>query len=380
MVRTYLAGLHKRVGEDDTGDTPLPFFIFLHVIQKLRAAHRPRLDLRTLCALYMEFQGGVRVGEAAGALRGWQAGRQTKIYPNRLEVLYQDRKKSNTTEVVTLTRHTAKSDLDAGQAVLDLADEWGVHVATNKDRATGESYQWLDSYVLRINLQGLDASAIQQLKNDIRSSPEGPGMPPADTDDGKKLRDHLCAGLEKRPTGDEHRRYVNVAIGQLDELATVPPGQNECSDHDRIPTSFTQWWLAGGWDAVPDPAPVLRTTVRGNLTSPMPYTPGSLAGTLKAEFEEAMDTAEQTRNPDAMDEIAVLPLSLSGRPKWNSHSCRRGGAKRAQDQAHESKAEIHDINRHYGWMEEAKRGGRKRQTAYASTLPVQRRLRVTSTW
>ena len=39
-----------------------------------------------------------------------------------------------------------------------------------------------------------------------------------------------------------------------------------------------------------------------------------------------------------------------------------------------------DINRHFGWMEEALKGGKKRAVAYASTLSVQRRLNVTIGW
>ena len=81
-----------------------------------------------------------------------------------------------------------------------------------------------------------------------------------------------------------------------------------------------------------------------------------------------------------LDEIAALPLSLSRRPKWNSHSCRRGGTKKARDTAVASEALADDINRHFGWAEEAMRGGKRRQAAYAGTLPVIRRLRVSSHW
>jgi hypothetical protein len=130
----------------------------------------------------------------------------------------------------------------------------------------------------------------------------------------------------------------------------------------------------------PDPAPLLLATGPGGVILPMAWTPGSLAAQLKAQFEAAAEAAESGGVQAELDEIATLPLSLSGQPRWNSHSCRRGGAKRARDLAHLSKAKSEDINRHFGWMEEAMRGGKRRAAAYASTLPVLRRLRVTSHW
>jgi hypothetical protein len=43
----------------------------------------------------------------------------------------------------------------------------------------------------------------------------------------------------------------------------------------------------------------------------------------------------------------------------------------------QSEAREEDINRHFGWLEEAMKGGKTRPVAYASTLPVGRRLAVT---
>ena len=76
----------------------------------------------------------------------------------------------------------------------------------------------------------------------------------------------------------------------------------------------------------------------------MPWQPGSLAGQLKSMIEEAAEHAEHCGDALVLDEIAALPLSLSGRPKWNSHSCRRGGTKKARDTAVASKALADDIN------------------------------------
>ena len=110
----------------------------------------------------------------------------------------------------------------------------------------------------------------------------------------------------------------------------------------------------------------------------MPYTPGSMSANLKNEFNQAYEHMIQNGTEDELMELASLRTTMQGKPKWNSHSCRRGGAKLSRYLMEDSEASEEDINRHFGWMEEALRGGKKRQVAYASTLPVPRRVRVTS--
>jgi hypothetical protein len=76
-------------------------------------------------------------------------------------------------------------------------------------------------------------------------------------------------------------------------------------------------------------------------------------------------------------ELKSMPSNIHGKPKWNSHSCRRGGAKRARETMNFTEAKEEDINRHFGWVEEALKGGKRRQVAYAGTLPPARRISVT---
>jgi hypothetical protein len=387
QVVRYLKGLRKRHGDDDTGDTPLPFCMFTQVMRSLLTSAKARLDSRALAALYLEYVGGVRVGEAAGDLRGWQAGRNTRIYGNRLEVFFQDRKTSQTCEVVTMARGTKLSGLDPDHALQVLEQQWGLSRKEARDPVTKEKYSYFDSNVLRLNLQGLQADEDRRakLQSDIMEAPAGPGFPGADTDEGRRLRKYLCGQVTRRANNKaaDHMRYVNVGIGEVEALATMPAGGR--ADADRIPTAFTQWWVDQGWEVTPEPAPLLRSTTSGGLPTTMPWAPGSLAGVLKREFEAAAAAVELSGSPEEQDELSVLPLSMSGVPKWNSHSCRRGGAKRARQLAHMTEgitpAQIdEDINRHFGWMEEALKGGKKRAVAYASTLSVQRRLNVTIGW
>ena len=240
-------------------------------------------------------------------------------------------------------------------------------------------FKYVDSYVVRLNLQGLDAEDIKTLKEDLELAPDGPGLPGGMKADGKKIRDELGVRAERRARSatPEYKRFINVGRGRLGELVTGITLFDPLED--GTPSPFTSWWLERGWEVNIEPAPMLLATCRGNTVLPMAWSPGSLAAQLKDEFEEAAAAALE-QNADASDEIAALPLSLSGKPKWNSHSCRRGGAKRARDTAKVSGAEPEDINRHFGWMEEALRGGKKRAAAYAATLSVLRRLAVTLYW
>jgi len=238
----------------------------------------------------------------------------------------------------------------------------------------------VDAYTLRLNLHGLTPEEIEELKHDIMRAPASLALPSATEDAGKKIREHLCRTVDQRASHEVQgpKRYVNVGLGCLEEFAVeTSPG---CPEDEMEPSEFAEWWLKQGWDVNPDPAPMLLSSVRGTTPVPMPWQPGSLAGQLKSMMEEAAEHAEHCGDALVLDEIAALPLSLSGRPKWNSHSCRRGGTKKARDTAVASEALADDINRHFGWAEEAMRGGKRRQAAYAGTLPVIRRLRVSSHW
>ena len=199
--------------------------------------------------------------------------------------------------------------------------------------------------------------------------------------DTKSVRENLCRAVGTRVMGDDNMRYINVAIGRLDELAVAE--EVGAGDEARRPSRLTKWWQDRGWSVMPDPAPVLRSTLAGSTPLAMPWHPGSLATRLRAHIVEAAEQAPGGGEIADQDETVVIPMSLGGKPKWGSHSCRRGGAKRARDLAHlwgASPDIYEDINRHFGWLEEAMKGGRKRQAAYASTLPVQRRIRVTKKW
>jgi hypothetical protein len=282
-----------------------------------------------------------------------------------VEVIYTDRKSSRTMEVVTLARNTENSGIDFGQDLYCLATEWGMAV-THVTKKGLEPYDMLDFAVVRLDLKGLSQARMEKLKATILSAPDGSGLGVASTEDGQSLRKELCKAVDNRWQGDKDHTYVNVACGTEKEMEE---GQG-----------ISAWWEEQGFSVLSEGGPLLLTTVagqKGRQPLMMPITPGSIAGELKALFDQTYRDLLDSEEPLDSEDISSLPTTPGGVPKWNSHSCRRGGARHARNLMLQSEAREEDINRHFGWLEEAMKGGKTRQVAYASTLPVGRRLAVT---
>lgn len=327
------------------------------------------------------------MGELGGGgdIRGLEGGPRTKIFHNRVEVKYTDRKTSDTLETVTLARNTLASNLDAGQDFLDLASAWGREVVTIKTQHGVEQYKYIDYYVLRLSLHGLLDPAINLLKEKLDEAPEGHGLG-FWNGDGQKIRDALKEYATRRVTMEQGKCYINVAEGTREELSHQPEGTHLPGDRDL--NALGRWWREQGFEVELNPGPLLCTTIAGSagrIPLMMPYTPGSLAANLRVEFMEAYEQVLAEGLEDEVQEVTDLPVGLHGVPKWNSHSGRRGGAKHARylmnnfdDLLHpERKTLPEDINVHFGWLEEALRGGKARQVAYASTTETTRRTAVT---
>ena len=286
---------------------------------------------------------------------------------------YTDRKTSDTLETVTIARDTGEhSGFDAGQVIEDLASNWDMDIKSVKATGNSESYKYVDFYVLRVNLNGRSQESIDEIIHDIRTAPTGCGLGGQSTQDGKRIREELVAAVKHRShhSRSEAERFVNVASGTYAEVRGI-----------------RHWWRQHGVsDDFSDqlPGPMLLTTVRGSrgtVPVPMAVTTGTLSSELKAHFEMAYDAVDFEADTDLANQLSALPSGLSGRPKWNTHSLRRGGAKLAREillaSGSTRSPTEEDINFHFGWFEEAMRGGKKRQTAYASTVPAQRRMSVT---
>ena len=367
-VKRFLKGLKGRIGDDDTGDTPLPLEMHRRIDRDLSNLRRPMLDSRLRGAAAMGFQGGVRADEFSGSTRGWEAGSHTRIYDNRVEVSYTDRKTSDTLETVTITRGTAASGFDIGGVIKDIATQWGMAVRRVAPTPASEAYEYLDHYVLRASLNGIRPEIADRLQTGLERAPDMCGLGKRHESTGQRIRAELSKAITERShhERDEADRFINLGMGTQAEIRKAEA-----------------WWKAQGIPAEllePLPGPMLLSTVRGSrgtVPVPMPVTTGTLSAELKARMQRAFEEIDFTENPELRDQLSALPTGLSGQPKWNTHSLRRGGTKLARETMLESGAREEDVNFHYGWQEEALKGGRKRQVAYAATVPAKRRMNVT---
>jgi hypothetical protein len=377
----------RRFGSDRDADTPLTYGMFVRLYRKLKRGKRPRLDSRLLMALILEYAGGVRVGEAAGAggRHGWEGGAHARTCANRVEV-YLDRAKNSTVrETVTISREM-ESGIDFGADLLEFAAAWGITVSEVTADSTLEAYSYFDTAVVRVSLNGMTPERVEELA--------------ADLDEAQQLHDRaipaLAAAARRRREQHDGARYVNVCEGTLDELAPlVPPGTRvpgreqpwwrpcleSCSDLEtgaRMPGADLLWWLERGYDASINDGPVLLSTIAGSraaVVSTMPWTPGALAAELRAEFKEVYADLLLNGSEEERRELASIPAGPLGLPKWASHSCRRGGTKRARDTRHLTGASEEDINRHFRWhTAEFKKN---MQVSYAGMLSAEQRMAVT---
>jgi len=360
-VKAIIKNLEKEIGTDRDADTPLTLSMFIRSLKKLRGHTQKLISTRDGSALVMGFQAGTRCGEEASDEHGWQLMKHTRIYQDRVEIRLDDSKMSTTAEFVTLARHTTgRAALDFGAMLYELAEAWGRKVIYSEKGEGGEEYDWIDFSVVRLNLQGMhgDTAALNELIDDIQGAP---GLTWHE-------RKHLMSVVVDRSNNKrEAARYINLYGGE----------ESEC---DRV----TAWWLSrrAFYDAKVVSGPALCSTLPGSGgTRPgfHTFSSGSLSSTYKKTFEEAFDELMEEQDEDAIKELSCLPANLSG-PKWNSHSCRRGGTKLAREirdaETDESlRATEADIDRHFRWVSDQLT--REQQIAYAGMLSAKQRCRVT---
>jgi len=399
-VKAVLKERDRRFGSDRGADTPLPLVMFTKVCARLRRRLRERLDSRLLLALIMEFMGGLRVGEAAGAgdRHGWQCGRRTRVFRDRVEVLLERSKASTAEEWVTVARHTEVSQVDLGAELKVHAKAWGLRWDAARSE-TGERYEFLDYAVARLSLDGFSAERMAEFEDHLRTQP---GM-------SERVVSHLSGAAPRRRALHAGARYVNMAGGTLEELLPRAPVSErqpgpeqfwwrpclmeglgepgavgglaaELKFGIRRPCPQLIWWLERGYDVRLLDGPMLGSTASGSraqVITHMPWTPGSLAGELKEHFEAAFLEVLQGSNPDERGQLSSLPMGGMGGPKWASHSCRRGGCKLARELnlGVPGGASEEDINRHFRWhTAETKKD---RQVSYAGMRDPSARVNVT---
>ena len=126
----------------------------------------------------------------------------------------------------------------------------------------------------------------------------------------------------------------------------------------------------GKWDADIANGPLLRPT-HGKFGLHQPMSVGAASKLVKEALQHA-DRVECAAGRPACD---VRPGAL---PKWGTHSCRRGGAKRALDTRGLSGVSPIQIDFHFGWDEMAHARDHPMQTMYAGTADRADRIKVTA--
>jgi len=178
-----------------------------------------------------------------------------------------------------------------------------------------------------------------------------------------RKRKHLMYWAQQKGENlNEESRYLNVAGGEREEMLKM-----------------CEWWGAqkGGYDVRVTAGPALTSSLQGSdgrFPSDQAYTPGSLMTTYKRVFEEAYETVLEFGSAVENDELSSLVAGIDG-PKWNSHSCRKGGTKRARELMDFSKVNEQAIDRHFRWKSETLT--REQQVAYAGMVASRERCMVT---
>ena len=360
-VKEIIKNLEKEVGTDRDADTPLTLSMFLRSLKKLRVNPKRLLATRDGPALVMGFQGGARCGEEASDEHGWQLMKHTRIFADRVEIRLDDSKMSTSAEFVTMARcTTGRAALDFGEMLYEMAAEWGRTVVQGEKGDSGELYDWIDFSVVRVNLQGLhgDTAALEELKEDLKAAP---GL------NQRECKHLMDVVIQKSNNKREGSRYINVFGG-------------EEMDCERVLT----WWLSRRphYGAKVVAGPALCSTLPGSVgTRPgfHSFSTGSLSSTYKKTFDEAFDELMSEEDDQVIAELSCLPANING-PKWNSHSCRRGGTKLAREIRDAETDEMQraseaDIDRHFRWISEHLT--REQQLAYAGMLSSKQRCRVT---
>ena len=126
----------------------------------------------------------------------------------------------------------------------------------------------------------------------------------------------------------------------------------------------------GKWGCDVADGPLLRSTY-GRFALHQPMSVGAASKLVKEALQFA-DVQECAAGRPARD---VRPGAV---PKWGTHSCRRGGAKRALDTRGLSGVSPIQIDFHFGWDEMAHARDHPMQTMYAGTADRIDRIRVTA--
>ena len=370
LIKLTLVELRKGYGDAVERDTALPIGHLIAAMGFILNRKRARdvvgrmNALREAVCMLLEYMAGFRIGEAvsgSGQGHGISAN-NVKIFADAVELTLEDRKTCDHPITVTVARHVPSGPiLDLGALLMEYLEAWNipfvVHHQGTKDEFTQPAY-----YVARVDLANYTpdtfkaAPAKGYVVDGVDTRCEFEKMLLLDLNEGVR---YCAKELTKRARSRVNNsnldaRFVNVYGGARGAV------QSCVDDMVRL----------GKWEAALMEGPLLRPT-HGKYALHQPMSVGSASRLVK----EALTVADVEECKAGRPACDVRPGAV---PKWGTHSCRRGGAKRAMDTRGMSGVESIQIDFHFGWDEMAHARDHPMQTMYAGTADRGDRTRVTA--
>ena len=300
-------------------------------------ARYPGRFLRSRARVQCEAEGvgGCRIGEVTGGgdLHGLLANQSCILEDiekpadalDRVVVEYKlEHSKTGFSRYLDMAGVTKTSKIECAR---DLQEYWAA--AGMKTRTTirgGVKETRPDFWVVRVSLLGLSESEMERMVEAANAFPKA-----------KVHKGTLRAAQTRRNAtvpGSMQKRYVNVAMGS-----------SEDEELDNIVAELKEQ----GFEASKAPGPLLLSTTGGKYgkMTPMPVSTGSMFEPTKELLEKAYTLA----NADKADPDPDLDTQYGRKPKWTSHSLRRGADTAARVHREETGATEAQIDIFFGWHE-----------------------------
>ena len=356
-ITKLLKELKRRFGDAKERDTALPVEYLVTCLDYILDVKKGdvtgrRMALRDAVTLMIEYMAGFRIGEVTeggGQSHGIDAN-DIRIYETAVELTLRDRKTCAHPITVTVARHTAENNFDLGGVLLEYYREWGIPTVKTGEKT--ERHTHAVYYVCRLPLA-------EYSKDDFEAgSKDGTEMSKFE----QALRSMQNAEVSACAKELTARARARVDASNPDyQFINVYGGSKLV-----VEAAVTQMIAAGFEGAVVDQGPLMRPT-KGRYCLHQPISSGNMSGRVK----KSMEYAHSVHN-------AVLDVLPGMKPKWNTHSARRGGAMRALETMNLSGVSKTKIEFHFGWDEMTNARENPMMWMYAGAEERSKRCRVTA--
>lgn len=370
-VLVWIKYLKKVYGEHHDPDTPLPWVLFQicwQIIQSRLSAPGccREILLREMIQIYLEFVGGLRIGEVSGSGQGHGLTFEDMVWgveedgSTFVEIVLQHSKTALFCEEVVMTGE-CEGSIDVIWAIEEYVKASGLRVITTECGSVEGTriYEKRVEYkVCRVSLEGFTQPQMHTLTRSLKGSGDYEFATP-------QYKSWLEERINSRKDAeDDLLRFINITGGSEERCQLWATRLAALGFHSSV--------IAG---------PLARATRRINsigsstvyLLTHMPADATSAGKSVRDLINQSLlvyhaQVREGKRVRDTDVEKLVSPI-------WASHSFRRGGTKKAQSLMHRSGATAELIDMHFRWRSKELR--RKMQNHYGGIKPRLWRLLVT---